>query len=145
MTGVQTCALPISVIPGYGSLHLADTALANVQLFGGRNPVVQTVAFTRASACLRVFGGVAGSVGGVSDAPVAGVRTAAAAEADPASAAGEPAPGRWPEAALPGKPSHEPSVIPMPAVSANASASRRTGSLRSLRSRAGRLPAARPA
>ena len=81
------------MIPGYGPLHFADTALTNVQLFGGRYPVVQTVAFTSASACLRVFGAVAGSVGGVSAAPSAAVRAAAtdpdaAAAAEPRRAAG---------------------------------------------------------
>jgi len=57
------------VIPGYGLLHRADTALANVQLFWGRYPVVQTVALTSARACFRVFDGVAGSVGGARAAP----------------------------------------------------------------------------
>ena len=126
------------MIPGYGLAHLADTALTNVQLFGGRYPIVQTVTFSTASAWLSVLAGVAGSVGGVSAVPIAGVRTAA----DPA-VADEPAPGCWPESARPGKPSHEPSVIPMPAVSTNASASSSTGTRRSPRSPAVRRAAAR--
>src|SRR5262245_28478921 len=121
-------------MPGYGALHLADTALANVQLFWGRYPVVQTAVLTRDSACRRVFGGVAGSVGGVSAAPAPAA--AAAADADP----GEPALGCRPVSARPGRPSHEPTVIPMPAVRMNASASRSTGTFRSPRPRGGRRP-----
>src|SRR5450756_1842105 len=66
-------------MPGYGWLHLALAALRNVQLFDGRNPVVQTVTFTAARACSRVFVGVEDSAGGASaaaddDAPAAGCR-----------------------------------------------------------------------
>src|SRR5580692_4000811 len=126
------------VMPGYGSLHRADTALRNVQLFGGRYPVVQTVAFTRARACLRVFCGVAGSDGGVSAAFVVGVLAVAATVVD------ELAPGWCPESAAPGSPSHAPSVSPTATVATNATASSNRGSLPAPRFRRGRLGGDQP-
>src|ERR1700676_404142 len=103
-------------MPGCGLLHFAYAALRNVQLFGGRYPVVQTVTFTAARACLRVFVGIEGSAGGVSAAPADDTL------ADALAPGCRPEPrAEGPRAADPRAedPVHAPIVMPTPTASTN--------------------------